>query len=149
MVDSIEDARLTRSEQLERAFDAYHERLFRLARRMTSSRDEASELVQETFLRVARRKQPFPTGTVSEEAWLVRVLVNACRDQWRRRRVREREAPSQAASQPQDPEGSYVSRLAVAAALARLAPRRRASWCCTSSRAWGRSRLQRLWGFPE
>jgi len=126
MVDSIEDARLTRSEQLERAFDAHHERLFRLARRMTGSRDEARELVQETFLRVARRRQPFPAGTISEEAWLVRVLVNACRDQWRRRRVREREGLRHGANQPHNPEGSYVSRLAVAGALARLPPRRRA-----------------------
>src|SRR5690242_19433113 len=73
-------------------FDAHEERLYRLARRLSSSADEASDLVQETFLRAARSVTSIPAGAVDEEAWLVRVLVNIRRDEWRKRRVRAESA---------------------------------------------------------
>jgi hypothetical protein len=81
------------SDRLAAAFDAHHERLFRLARRLTSNRDDALDLVQETFLRAARSPRSFPVGPTGEEAWLVRVLINVRRDQWRRTVVRERHDP--------------------------------------------------------
>ena len=62
-------------------FDAHHERLYRLARRLTPSVDDALDLVQETFLRAARSPRAVPFGSSPEEAWLVRVLINICRDQ--------------------------------------------------------------------
>jgi RNA polymerase sigma-70 factor (ECF subfamily) len=71
-------------------FDQHHRRLYRLARRLTGTREEAQDLVQETFLRVARSPSAVPAGSRSEEAWLVRVLVNVCRDQWRRKSSRRR-----------------------------------------------------------
>ena len=55
-------------------FDAHHHRLYRLARRLTRSADEALDLVQETFLRAARAPRSVPLGADREEAWLVRVL---------------------------------------------------------------------------
>ncbi len=125
MVDVTEDAPLTNRDRLERAFEVHQERLYRLARRMTGSRDEAVDLVQETFLRVARTERAFPSATNSEEAWLVRVLVNACRDQWRRRRVRLRPALVPPSITDPSPEPTYVARLAVQTALTRLTPRRR------------------------
>ena len=64
-------------------FDAHHQRLYRLARRMSGSADEARDLVQDTFLRAARAPESVPWGASAEEAWLVRVLVNLCRDRWR------------------------------------------------------------------
>ena len=107
-------------------FDRHHERLYRLALRMSSDAEAARDLVQETFLRAARRRS-LPAGEPAGEAWLVRVLVNLCRDRWRRRQVRRRHqeklpAPASAG----DPEGAAVARATVRAALARLKPRRRA-----------------------
>ena len=52
--------------------------------RMLGSFEEAEDAVQETFLRVARSASAVPDGPSSEEAWLVRILVNLCRDGWRR-----------------------------------------------------------------
>jgi RNA polymerase sigma factor (sigma-70 family) len=110
-------------------FDAHHQRLYRLARRMSRNADDARDLVQETFLRAARSPRSIPEGGAGEEAWLVRVLVNLCRDRWRQRATRHR---LDALSDPwlpvttPDPEAALVARSVVQRALAVLAPRRRA-----------------------
>ena len=115
------DARLTS------LFEAYHVRLYRLARRMTSGPDDAKDLVQETFLRAARAPRRIPVGRADEEAWLVRVLVNVSRDLWRRQAVRTRagERGDIVAGTPPDPEAALVARTTVWRALRALAPRRR------------------------
>jgi len=115
------------TDRLGRLFDVHHDRLYRLARRLSQNREEAQDLVQDTFLRAGRSRDGVPKGASAEEAWLVRVLVNLCRDRWRRMKVRVRantRCPTPAAGA--NPEGTYIDRLAVQAALARLAPRRRA-----------------------
>ncbi len=114
-------------ERLGRLFDAQHQRLFRLALRLSSDVEEARDLVQETFLRAARKPASVPCHESGGEAWLVRVLVNLCRDGYRRRAVRQEAQPALAAlPAPSDPAGAAVARAAVAGALARLPPRRRA-----------------------
>jgi RNA polymerase sigma factor (sigma-70 family) len=109
-------------------FDAHHQRLYRLARRLSSSADEASDLVQETFRRAARSPDSLPAG--NEEAWLVRVLVNIRRDEWRRTAARKRLDPEGTAhaARPESPdhEAAFIARTMVWRALERLSPRRRA-----------------------
>ncbi len=115
-------------ERLERLFDAHHQRLYRLARRLCPDAEDARDAVQETFLRATRAIRSLPEGASSEEAWLVRVLVNHGRDRRRRMRVRERGflmAPSPDA-QRSSPEDIAVARDSVRKALAGLSPRRRA-----------------------
>jgi RNA polymerase sigma-70 factor, ECF subfamily len=111
-------------------FDAHHERLYRLARRLASDSEEARDLVQETFLRAARSPASVPQGPASEEAWLVRVLINVGRDGWRRRAVRTRLDPALAVeAAPQTStshEAALIARTTVWNALSRLGPRRRA-----------------------
>ena len=58
----------TADDRIAELFDEHHGRLFRLARRLTSNRDYALDLVQETFLRVARRPSAIPIGSAGEEA---------------------------------------------------------------------------------
>ena len=111
------------SDRLEKLFDTHHERLYRLARRLVSSRDDALDLVQETFLRAAR--STVPSGNTNEEAWLVRVLVNVQRDQWRKVGVRQR-YQSEVSAPQQNAESSLLARTAVWQALDQLHPRRRA-----------------------
>jgi RNA polymerase sigma factor (sigma-70 family) len=115
-------------ERLAALFDTHHQRLFRLARRMALESEEARDLVQETFLRAARRPAAVPSGEPAGEAWLVRVLVNLCRDRFRRLAVRAR-ARRDFGREPgasAHPEPAVLARAAVQAALARLSPRRRA-----------------------
>ena len=113
------------AERLGRLFDAHHDRLYRLARRMTGSPEEARDAVQETFLRAARAPQSIPDGMPHEEAWLVRVLVNVCRDVWRKQAVRRRaDAPMPADTGTT--ESGLIARTMIHQALNALAPRRRA-----------------------
>lgn len=109
-------------------FDRHHERLYRLARRMSPEPEEARDLVQEVFLRAARRPRSIPAGANAGEAWLVTIMVNLCRDRHRRRIVRDRARRS--AQTPgmehSSPESAAVARATVQKALRGLTPKRRA-----------------------
>lgn len=107
-------------------FDVHHQRLYRLARRLSRNADEARDLVQDTFLRAARAPASLPSGASAEEAWLVRVLVNLCRDRWRQTTNRERLGRAAPRDIESDPERALVAKSVVWAALATLDPRRRA-----------------------
>jgi RNA polymerase sigma-70 factor, ECF subfamily len=109
-------------------FDTHNQRLFRLARRLSRRPDDPADLVQETFLRVARAPHRVPHGAPNEEAWLVRVLINVCRDNWRHTAVRVRAAANGHVAAPGaiNPEPGLVAHAMVWQALDLLAPRRRA-----------------------
>ena len=109
-------------------FDMHHQRLYRLARRLSASSEDARDVVQETFLRAARSPGSVPEGSPNEEAWLVRVLINICRDRWRRRAVHRNTAHLREVHEARrsDPEPAFIARTLVQQALASLPPRRRA-----------------------
>lgn len=114
------------ADRLTALFDAHADRLYRLARRLVPSADDALDLVQETFLKGARSRESIPYGASHEEAWLVRVLVNIRRDEWRREAVRKRHVHVRHESvQRDDPEARLVIRTTVWKALDWLPPRRR------------------------
>lgn len=121
-----------RDESAERVgalFDAHHRRLYRLARRLTASHEDARDVVQDTFLRAAQRITSVPSGASGEEAWLVRVLVNICRDRWRQRATRTRldAAALPPATCVRSDEAALVARDTVWRALERLPMKRRAA----------------------
>ena len=74
------------------------DQIYRVARRLTSSREEAEDLVQETYARAFRNWRSFQTGT-NLRAWLFRILTNLNIDRGRR----EQRAPDM---QPME-EGDY------------------------------------------
>jgi RNA polymerase sigma-70 factor (ECF subfamily) len=89
--------------------------------------DDALDLVQDTFLRAAKAPASIPAGARDEEAWLVRVLVNIRRDEWRKAAVRKRHEPLVTHQGPTgNPENSLLAKAAVWKALDALPPRRRA-----------------------
>jgi len=119
------------AERLAALFDTHYARLYRLARRLARSPDDALDLVQETFLRAARSPKSIPVGVTNEEAWLVRVLINIRRDQWRKKSAGDRLdkaafGGSHLANGSGDPESALIARTAVWQALDILPPRRRA-----------------------
>jgi RNA polymerase sigma factor (sigma-70 family) len=116
------------SDRLAALFEAHSDRLYRLARRLVLNADDAMDLVQETFLKAARSSRPVPHGRTAEEAWMVRILVNVRRDQWRKERVRKNHdfQMNHATPEHQDPEMSFLIRASVWRALDDLRPRRRA-----------------------
>ena len=117
-------------ERLTSLFSAHYDRLYRLARRLVSSTDDALDLVQETFVRVAGSPNSIPAGNAAEEAWLVRVLINIRRDEWRKAEVRNRyRSVAEGAgheSQGRHPETALIARATIWKALDLLPPRRRA-----------------------
>src|SRR4051812_15677097 len=76
--------------QLSLLFERHADRLYRVARRLVSSTDDAWDLVQDTFLKAARSSRPALREPIDEEAWLVRILVNIRRDQWRKAKLRKK-----------------------------------------------------------
>ena len=116
------------ADRLSALFDAHYERLYRLARRLVPSTDAAGDLVQDTFVKAARAIASIPIGRTDEEAWLVRVLINLRRDEWRKTLVRRRhlEEAKHSTRVPADQEAVFVARATVWHALDRLTPRRRA-----------------------
>jgi RNA polymerase sigma-70 factor (ECF subfamily) len=123
-VDEPEDP----ADRLGGLFDAHHQRLYRLARRLARQGHDAHDLVQETFLRAARAPRSIPHGHSSEEAWLVRILVNISRDRWRAEGVRARATDDGRLGlhDTTNPEAALLARQAVHQALDRLVPKRRA-----------------------
>ena len=134
-VDAMERAGETTAtadpvDRLAALFDAHHGALYRLARRMVSDAEEARDLVQEAFLRAARKAPSIPPDEDGARAWLTRVVVNLCRDRRRRVEVRRRAAstvlrPAEASAES-GPESRALARTTVQTALAELPPRRRA-----------------------
>jgi RNA polymerase sigma factor (sigma-70 family) len=116
------------ADRLSALFEAHADRLYRLARRLVPGADDALDLLQETFLKAARSPESIPHGPRDEEAWLVRVLVNIRRDQWRKDSVRRRHEVelSHATVQHDDAETAFLIRTTVWRALDHLPPRRRA-----------------------
>jgi len=59
------------------------DQVYRVARRLVSSREEAEDLVQDTYARAFRSWQQFQPGT-NLRAWLLRILTNLNIDRGRR-----------------------------------------------------------------
>jgi RNA polymerase sigma-70 factor, ECF subfamily len=74
------------------------DQVYRVARRLVSTREEAEDLVQDTYARAFRSWQSYTPGT-NLRAWLLRILTNLNIDRGRR----EQRAP---ATQPME-EGDY------------------------------------------
>ncbi len=61
----------------------FADQVYRVARRLVGSREEAEDLVQETYARAFRSWQSFTPGT-NMRAWLLRILTNLNLDRGRR-----------------------------------------------------------------
>ncbi len=61
------------------------DQIYRVARRLVGSREEAEELMQETYTRAFRSWRSYAPGT-NLRAWLLRILTNLNIDRGRRRR---------------------------------------------------------------
>src|SRR5213595_2497049 len=62
---------------------ALSDQVYRVARHLANSRDEADDLVQETYARAFRSWRSFTPGT-NMRAWLFRILTNLNVDRGRR-----------------------------------------------------------------
>ena len=88
MADAPPDATRIASEARDRVrFEeealALSDQVYRVARHLASSRDDADELVQETYARAFRSWRSYQPGT-NLRAWLLRILTNLNIDRGRR-----------------------------------------------------------------
>jgi RNA polymerase sigma-70 factor, ECF subfamily len=127
VANTLPTAAPAHADRLSSLFEAHSDRLYRLARRLAPSADDALDLVQETFLKAARSPNAIPCGPSDEEAWLVRVVINIRRDQWRREAVRRRFDLSPPTVIAADQERQLLARTIVWRGLDALSPRRRAA----------------------
>jgi RNA polymerase sigma-70 factor, ECF subfamily len=71
---------------------ALADQVYRVARRFVSNREEAEDLVQDTYARAFRSWQSYTPGT-NLRAWLLRILTNLNTDRGRRLQRRPDETP--------------------------------------------------------
>jgi RNA polymerase sigma-70 factor, ECF subfamily len=71
---------------------ALSDQVYRVARHLASSREDADELMQETYARAFRSWRSFQPGT-NLRAWLLRILTNLNIDRGRRQQRRPDEQP--------------------------------------------------------
>ena len=71
---------------------ALADQVYRVARRFVSTREEAEDLVQDTYARAFRSWQSYTPGT-NLRAWLLRILTNLNVDRGRRLQRRPDEMP--------------------------------------------------------
>ena len=65
--------------------DRYKVRLFNLIYRMLRNREEAEDILQETFLRVFRERERYDP-TYSFSTWIYTIALNLCRNELKRRK---------------------------------------------------------------
>jgi RNA polymerase sigma-70 factor (ECF subfamily) len=66
--------------------DLYKEKLYHLAYRMTGNRQEAEDVVQETFLRVYKNLDRYDENQ-KFSTWIYRITTNLCIDRLRKKRT--------------------------------------------------------------
>src|SRR5690242_6941948 len=70
-----------------RLFTRHRDRLWAVALRTTGDREEAADALQDALVSAFRRADSF-RGDAAVTTWLHRIVVNACLDRLRRRKVR-------------------------------------------------------------
>ena len=65
--------------------DLYQDKLYHMAYRMLSNRQEAEDVVQDTFLRVYKNLDRFDE-TLKFSTWIYRIATNLCIDRLRKRK---------------------------------------------------------------
>lgn len=76
------------SAALSQLYDRYARLVFGLALRVLDNREQAEDLVQETFWRVWRRSTTFQPGRGQVSAWITGIAHNLAIDELRRQRAR-------------------------------------------------------------
>ncbi len=110
------------------------DRAFSVALRVTGSRADAEDVVQEVFLRLWQRPDAWRPGQAQFSTWLYRVVVNRCLDLKRR----PKGTVLDAIEEPQDPKPNAEANMvqaardrAIRAAMEKLPERQRAALTLT------------------
>lgn len=73
--------------RLTEAYNSYSDTLFRIALTHTCNREDAEDACQDVFIKYVSSTVAFDSKE-HEKAWLIRVLINHCRDLIRKHKIR-------------------------------------------------------------
>jgi len=113
----------TRS-RIERLYSAHIQEATRLAYLMTGERELSEDLAQDAFVRAAGRFQHL-RGDDAFSGYLMTSVVNACRGNWRRRKVERAYLEKFRGQQTVSVDPDVGTRLAIKDALSHLSSRQR------------------------
>ncbi len=141
------------ADSLERLFRDEHERVFRVAWRVTGNALDAEDVLQTIFLRLARRPNLDELGP-TPGAYLARAAVNAALDLVRARGLRSIEPLDEAAAELADhrsrgPEGDMAStqlRDRLRKALGTLSPKAAEIFVLRHFEGYGNGEIARMTG---
>jgi RNA polymerase sigma-70 factor (ECF subfamily) len=106
--------------------DRHAKSLFRVASRLSPTRSDAEDLVQDTFAAAYKGLAAFD-GRASVKTWLTRILIRRAADAWRAGRARRQTASLETAAPPaaRPAVAAVDQRLDLATILAKLEPAHR------------------------
>lgn len=132
-------------------FELHHERVYRVARRITGRPEDAEDVLQTVFLRLVRRDDPVPVPT-DAAGYLHRAATNAALDLLRRRKaarsepIANAERLADAAPGPEQARRDAELREKVRSALAGLTPRAAEIFVLRYFDGYGNREIARLLG---
>jgi RNA polymerase sigma factor (sigma-70 family) len=92
--------------------DLHQRQLFNVCYRTLGNAEDAADATQEALLSAFRALKTFNGPAAGLRGWLLRIAVNACYDQLRRRQRRPADSLDALGSSDSDHEGSLAERLA-------------------------------------
>jgi len=147
--DLVEAARRGDHEAFEVLAAAAGDQLFAVARLILRSPDMAEDAVQEALVR-AWQRLPSLRDPDRFDAWLYRLVVNACADQGRQlRRWPQQVRPLQVDPAIGDDTGSIADRDQLERAFTRLKPEQRAVVVLHHHSGFSAAEIARILGIPE
>lgn len=69
--------------EFNRIFDLYNEDIYRLIYSYTLNKQEAKDLLQETFMKLYKNFYKLPKEDVEIKKWLIKVAINCCKDNFK------------------------------------------------------------------
>lgn len=75
----------TTDQQFDLVFNRYGGFVYTIAQALLKNRQDAEDAVQEVFIRVYRSLHDYDEMKGNMESWLRAILLNYCRDKWRKR----------------------------------------------------------------
>jgi RNA polymerase sigma-70 factor (ECF subfamily) len=112
----LEDARRGEVGAFNELVVLHQRQLYNVCFRTLGNAEDAADATQDAFLSAYRALGSFKGSAAGLRAWLIRIAINNCYDQLRRRQRRPADSLDQATANENEPEGDAAERLADPAA---------------------------------
>lgn len=147
----IKQAKAGDKDAFDKLMIRHQQTIFRLAYRMLDNRDDALDIVQETFYRAYRSLKKF-RGDASFRLWLEKIATNLCISRYRRRKLfSEIEKAFGLGKSPQwdDEIDTDVNRKMLAIALSTLTTRERVAFILRLEQKLSTKQTAEIMGISE